>query len=159
MLTVVSHKDYYIITKMNSSCWERRLAARQGTGCFRSSKMRREVDAKVLLPCHYWTAFHVDELIDIARMAQREQCVSRCFPTVGKSLRCLPSWQVIIHFMNHFISQATYHLSRIAKRGVCYTKWAESCHNGKYYDHFSTIEKLLCGQCRRHAKIRRKLTI
>ena len=92
-------------------------------------------------------------------LAQREQCVSKCFPTVGKSLRCLPSWQLIIHFMNHFISQATYHLSRIAKRGVCYTKWVESCHNGKYYDHFSTIEKLLCGQCFRQAKIRRKLTI
>ena len=44
---------------------------RQGTGCFRSSKMRREVDAKVLLPCHYWTAFHVDELIDIARISDK----------------------------------------------------------------------------------------
>ena len=82
--------------------------------------------------------------------------MSRCFPTVEKSLRCLPSWQLIIHFINHFIYQATYHLSPIAKRGVCYTKWAESCHNGKYYDHFSTIEKLLCGQCLRHAKNSRK---
>ena len=42
-------------------------------------------------------------------LARREQCVLRCFFTVGKSLQCSPSWQLIISFINHFISQATDH--------------------------------------------------
>ena len=59
------------LSKKPSMALPHGYASRQGTGCFRSSKMRREVDAKVLLPCHYWTAFHVDKLIDIARISNK----------------------------------------------------------------------------------------